>query len=327
MAVISVSITKSLEEIISGIPRKITLNSNIPATIFYTLDGSDPTIASNIYIDPIILPTNINSIIIKVLATNGIDSSPIISEKYFTNILNNTRLPHSATNEPVGENLGLLYPFGSSSPQPNSNYFNPGNAGVTVYDPSLPAVPNGFNADNLPDGYSNKPYNLENYSIEYSTTDFLGQYGQGVGNLPANVKVTYPTQAPEESSVNKKTFDPRALVIFQDVDTEDQSDPAIINRQFYTMENLQKSRDGNAFFNTNLDAPPVNGGFLRSYFNPRENTMTYYYFDQIANRWIISKMPYTPNNDQGSMAGMYLSKSKSAGMVYAWRPYSRRILF
>jgi len=327
MVAISVSIVRSSEEIVSGIPRKITLSSNITASIFYTLDGTDPTISSNIYIDPVFLPTNYLSITVKVLATNGIDYSPIISETYSTNILNNLRLPHSATNEPVGENLGLLYPFGSSSPQPNSNYFNPGNAGVNVYDPSLPATPNGFNADGLPDGYSNKPYNLENYSIEYSTTDFLGQYGQGVGNLPAKVTVIQPTPVPEESNVNKKIFDPRALVIFQDASTEDPTDPAIINRQFFSMENLQKSRDGNAFFNANLDAPPVSGGFLRSYFNPRENTMTYYYFDQIANRWIISKMPYYPNNNSGSMAGMYLSKSKGAGMVYAWQPYQRRILF
>ena len=49
MVVVTLSFVGSEEQIVDGIPRYMTIESNIPATIYFTLDGSSPTTSSPIY--------------------------------------------------------------------------------------------------------------------------------------------------------------------------------------------------------------------------------------------------------------------------------------
>lgn len=327
MSIISISITRSGEEVVAGIPRVVILETNVPATIFYTLDGSQPGLYSDIYVDPIVIPQGLNPVTLKVFATNGVVSSPIITEVYETNILNNTRLPHSATTAPAQSLIPPLYPYGTSPIQPEGNFLNPGDAGQTVDDPNLPQIPNGFDGAGNPDGYTNLPYTLENYKIIYSQTNSIGQYGKGIGNLPAKVTVQQPIPAPEESNYYSAKFDPRAFVIFQDVSEENPNDPPQINRQSFTLQS-PTLMDGTYLFNSGPDADYNTGSFVRSHFNPKENTITYYYFDSRNNRWIISKAPYqnkSPN--AGQLYNIFTPRNKSMGFVFAWRPFARRILF
>lgn len=328
MVVISISITESTEQIISGIPKTVILETNVPASIFYTLDGTDPTLFSPIYVGPITLPADVLSVVLKVFATNGMDSSPIIIETYTTNILHDARLPHSATDAQAEPNLDGLYPFGTNPDQPIGIYLNPGDASVTVDNPDLPSTATGFDGAGNPTGFTNEPYNIENYNIVYSTVNKEGKTGPGIGNLPASVKITPPVPDPEQSDQFTNTFDPRAFVIFQDFDKENPDDPAQINRMYFSLENSEKIRDGNDYFNSGLDAPTVTGSFLRSHYNPRDNTITYYYRDNIANRWIISKTPYKPTGTwDGNLSGIALSKQPGAGFVFEWLPFTRRVLF
>lgn len=328
MVVISISVIESEEQIISGIPRTVSIETNVPSSIFYTVDGTDPNLFSNIYVGPIFLPVNVLSVILKVFASNGIDSSPIITEIYTTNILNDARLPHSATDAQAEPNLDGLYPFGTNPDQPIGIYLNPGNAGVTVDNPDLPQIATGYDGDGYQTGFSNEPFNVENYDIVYSTTNREGETGPGIGNLPANVKITPEPAPPEESEQFTNMFDPRAFVIFQDFSKENPDDPAQINKMYFSLENSEKVRDGNNFFNSGLDAPPTTGTFLRSHYNPRDNTITYYYLDTLANRWIISKTPYQPTGTwDGNLAGIALSRQSGAGFVFEWQTYPRRVLF
>lgn len=330
MAVISITITQSTEQTIADFPKSVSISTNIPATIFYTLDGTDPNLFSTIYTGPIFLPLDQLSLTLKVLATNGTDYSPIISETYVTNILGNTRLPHSATTVPAGENIPGLYPFGTAPSQPQGEYLNPADAGITVDNPALPAEPTGFNGQGQPNAFTNEPYNIENYSIVYSTTNYLNEYGKGIGNLPGKVTVPVPPEQPEETSQFSSTFDPRAFVIFQDFEKENPDDPPVINRQYFTLQDPNNTRDGNSYFTSGLDSPPVNGSFIKSFYNPRDNTMTYYYLDTWSNRWIISKTPYQPTgNFDGNLAGIKFSgrNTKGVGFVFEWLTFTRRVLF
>jgi len=331
MAVISISITQSEDQLVSGIPKTITLSTNISSNIFYTLDGTDPSMFSTIYTGPISMPTEFVSITIKIFATNGFDSSPIISETYFTNMLQNARLPKSSTDAQAQSVLPDLYPYGTNPNQPQSHFLNPGNAGTTVNNQNLPSTSTGFDANGNQTGQTNKPFTFENYDIRYPTGDNQN-LPLKVGQLPSNIKII-PNKnfadPPETTEQTSKLFDPRAFVIYQDIANEDTSKPPQINRANFSMEDNNRVRTGNNYFVAGLDAPPTTGAFLRQQFNPRDNTMTYYYYDQIANRWIISKAPYQPKDpDSRQLHQMKFSRNNSgAGIVWRWMPFMRRVLF
>jgi hypothetical protein len=328
MTVISISITESSEQIVAGIPKSLTLAVNIPSSIFYTLDGSTPTLFSTIYTGPIFIYNDSLSITFKAFATNGVDSSPIITETYVTNILNNIRLPHSATDASPGDNMPDLYPFGTSPTQPNGQFLNPANAGVTVNNPALTSIGNAFDADGAASASTNQPYNLENYSIKYSTTNAIGQTGHGIGDLPATTEIKAPIIPPETSQQFSNLFDPRALVIFQDFDKEDPNDPSQINKQFFSLEDPETARDGAYFYASGMDAPTTSGSFLRAHYNPRDNTMTHYYFDSQCNKWIISKSPYKPTGSfDGNMANIPRSNKQGSQYIFEWSAGRRRVLF
>lgn len=326
MAIISVTVLESSEQAVAGIPRSVSISTNIPATIFYTLDGTDPTVASDIYTSPIILSMEELKIELKVLATNGVIFSPIITETYQTNMIANARLPHSSTDAQAGENIPGMYPFGTNPSQPNAQFLNPADAGITVDNPAITEIPSGYDGNSNETGFTNAPYNLENYSVVYTTKDAQGQ--PTVGNLPANVTIEIPEAPPDETEQFSNLFDPRAFVIFQDFSKENPEDPPQINREFFSLEDTEKIRDGVSYFNCGLDAPPVMGSFLRSHFNPRDNTMTYYYLDTHANRWIISKTPFNPNtNPTSNLSGVAFSRNGGVGKIYEWVPFQRRVLF
>lgn len=327
MTVISVSITQSVDQVVSGIPRTISITTSIPATIFYTLDGTTPTLFSTIYTGTIFLPVSQLAVMLNVMATDGVNSSPVVSECYMTNVVSgNARLPHSSTNAQAGSSIQDTYPFGTPPFQPDQIFENPARSGVTVYDPNKPAISNAFDADGYPTGFTNRPYNLKNYGIVYTETDAQGERSFGVGNLPATTTVVYPPPPPEFSSQFTQTFDPRALVIFQDFSNEDPNNPPQINKQYFSLEDPEKVRDGTYYYNSGVDSTlPPSGSFVRAHFNPRDNTITHYYRDSWANRWIISTSPYQPNN---SAAPNFASEVMGGNpRVLEWIPFSRRILF
>lgn len=334
MAIISLIITEASNQIISGIPVSISVEANVPANIFYTLDGTTPTTLSSIYVGPIVLSTAKQTIVLKLFATNGIDTSATIEKTYTSNIIDDTRLPHATVSNVNNQStINSLFPFGSSGPNPNFQYLNPANAGTTVYNPLIPNEPNGFNADGYPTGFTNEPIN--SYPLVYSTTNAEGEVFPGVGNLPAKTTVIGkqgPTETTQEQSdTTSKLFNPKALVIFQDVSKEDPTDPVHINRPDFSLQNPELVRDGALLYNGAFDGPTTTGSFVNRYFDARTNTMTYYYYDNSVCRWIISKAPFDPTTVKvDSLANMVFRRageSSGVGFVYSWIPFmSRRLL-
>jgi len=329
MAVISVSISESSTQIVAGIPKTITLTTNIPSTIFFTLDGSTPDLFSTIYTGPIEMPTEFLSVTLKVFASNGVDSSPVISETYFTNeVANNVRLPRHGTDAQANTRIKDYYPYGTNPIEPTTKFTNPGDVGINVNDPSLPSTPTGYDANAQPTGQTNQPYNFQNYNIVYPEGNAINEPLK-VGQLPSKISTKPRPADPETSDYGSKFFDPKAFVIYQDASTEDPTKPPMINRAHFSGENNERVRTGNNFFVSGLDAPPTTGAFVRSAYNPRDNTMTYYYYDQIANKWIISKQPYQPKDpDAGALYQVKFARGgHTAGIVFSWIPFARRVLF
>src|SRR5690348_15107371 len=98
MAVAVLTFITSEEEISSGIPKSVSIEANIPSTIYYTLDGTSPTIDSPIYTGPIDFPTNINSITLSAFGVDSMDEAGPILTQFFAP--NTTRIT-------VSRNVGL----------------------------------------------------------------------------------------------------------------------------------------------------------------------------------------------------------------------------
>jgi hypothetical protein len=333
MAVITITITASTEEIVSGIPYLVSISTNIPSSIFYTLDGSTPTTMSTIYTNPIILPVANLTVVLNVFATNGVDSSPVITETYQTDntTCQDARVPHSATNARPEHPIGTLNPapFGAPPLQPNQQFIGAAAAGLTVDNPLLPQVPGGFDGSGNETGFTNgqDPYGIpsKNFPYIYSTNERDG--AGSIGTFPPHT-VVRPVPPAEQSNMNSPFFDPRALVVIQDL-TQPQNPltPITINRMNFSLEDVNHTRTGNQYYNSGLDAPPITGGLTRPQFNPVDNTMTYSYFDSTQNRWLFSKVPASsvirPGviNDYSSAMVFGGAGVGNSRCVYQWVPF------
>jgi hypothetical protein len=321
--IINITITESPVQLLSGIPLNVSLEANIPSTIFYTIDGSEPTELSNIYISPIKLPTSRSLVVLKIYATNGVDYSPIITKSYSTNVLGN-RMPRSTV---VGLDSSIPSDppstFGSSSPNPTTYYGESG--GITVDDYKVEGYPDGYDgtATGTTVGRTDKQYNTENYDIKYSTTDHIGQTGRGIGTLPAKTKIVQPIQLNNSNNANSKLFNPKSLVIIQD-GREENENPPIMMRQFFSLGNPETERDGILYNTTAFDGLGTTGTFLKPHYNPKDNTWTFYYRDFDTNRWIMSIEPVKDSQVNTSINQLLLPSSTFAEKkVFKWFPFKR----
>jgi hypothetical protein len=348
MAVLTISITNSPLEYVAGIPSNITLSTNIPATIFYSLDGSTPDINSQVAIGFIELPTDVDYVELKVFATNGSDSSPIITQEYKTNIVGSRR-PRSTIKNRHGYS-GATFPFGSQvgNLAELAEYGNTG--GVIVDEQDNPhRHPDGYTVQQTPDINGNYApgggagyfvHSKSKYENLFSETDSIGQTGRGVGTMPGRVLWVKPrndnTQVESTNASDPHVgkggkwptmplFNPRALVIFQDSSDEPEFSTPLINRSHFDLEDQTKSRDGSML--TINDAITTSGSFVRAHYNPTHNTMTYYYYDNRVGRWIISKEPYNSSqNPTSNLSNMVTARGDGMGKVFKWIPFKYRSL-
>lgn len=332
MTVINLTILDSAQEVVSGIPRFITITTNISAIIFYTLDGSTPTTDSTMYVAPIQTPQGLLKLQLNVFATNGTDSSPVISHTYQTDLLGQgARTPHSGTDAPPNSTQGLNdpYPFGSNPVMPGQVFLGAAEAGFTTDNPLLPSTPSGFDADGNPAAFTNEPLigvPTIALPIIFSESDAEGNRGPGIGTLPPHT-VQKPVPPPEQANYSDKLFDPRALVIFQDfTKPNDPNMPVMINRQFYDESNLSRDRDGVQYYNS-IDTQAPAGTFLRQHYNPTDQTLTYYYWNSKTNRWIISKTAFTPSPTAGRYYDLVFGREEGAGWVFQWRRFGGQYLW
>lgn len=324
MAVISLTIIASEEEIVQGIPRSISIEANIPSTIFYTLDGSDPTIMSDIYISPIITDSSKLSLTLKVFATNGSDSSPIIIETYFTSVMDKQRRSRAQVAQQTVSSDS--YPFGNGSVDISTQYS--GTSGIVVSTPGNTNYIDGYGSDGNPNSYSDEPFTTENYSIKY-VEDYHSNPNSGIGTLPGPVRILIKESVPDSTEMYSNTFDPKAMVIYQDFSDQTLEDNPQINKMTFSLPNTDSDFDGNKLFSTGLEGGSAHTAhFIKSCFNPKFNTMTYYYRDSRTNKWIISTQPYNNNGEwSGSLINPILSNKPGSRFVHEWIRNFRRTLF
>jgi len=77
-------------------PQSVTLTTNVPASTYYTLDGSPPTTSSSLYTEPVDIETTTT---LKFFSIDGSDSEPVQSHSYV--IIDDTS-PTVAITSPAG---------------------------------------------------------------------------------------------------------------------------------------------------------------------------------------------------------------------------------
>ena len=320
MPVITITITESVVELVSGRPKFVTMATNVPSTIYYTFDGTDPTTSSSIYLGgELLLPTNPNTLTFKVFATDGTDSSAIIERIYRPNIIEG-RMPHDIVTTDDGKSTDN-FPYSSLGPQVPARWTTFGTEDAIVDKDTVVNKFDGYDGTGTGTTTGGTDLSLEEYLILYSERNYLGERGRGIGTLPANVTVVPREEPAQSSNMNDKFFDPRAMVIYQD-SREMPFDPNIlqINRPHFSLENPERVKDGILLDTLAIEgAPTPTGSFVRAHFNPRENTTTYYYFDSQALRWIISVEPAVAKNPREGLAKIVFSPRDSGSRkVFQW---------
>jgi len=272
MAVITITATGLGSELIAGIPQLVALTTNLPSIIFYTLDGSEPTVASPVYIAPIELPTNI-SVQLRAFAMSGADSGSL-------------NVTFGTTPLPV---------FASKQPRIT----------IDAYD-VVDVVQDGYSLDayNVANILARgSDIALKDLDIRFSRTDHLGM---PPGTLVAigfpDPRVTAETKSRSishtASSPNNQNvfFNPKSLFVTMDGRDGylDQVHDGyrIINRPWGSTMDITSYLGGKLLFEPN---PYISGGFVRSFYNSRKGIVVSYYFDHNETRWIKSIQNYDPS--------------------------------
>jgi len=274
MAVISITATGLGPELVAGIPQLVGLSTNIPALVFYTLDGSEPDSESPVYVSPIEMPGC--STRLRVLAVSGPDRGALDITFYVD------ALPEF-----------LVSPRGGSAVY------------ADAYD-VVNAVEDGYG----PDAHGVLDVVVRGTDDELIDYDFRQSPSDRFGNPPGLlISIGFPDAEAfsrekrlgvdfEPSSPNNQNvfFNPRSLYIT--IDARDgygdqvQDGYRILNRTFMSTMDVTRYLGGKIMYEPH---PYISGGFVRSFRNPATGVEVFYYFDHNETRWIKSIQRYDPS--------------------------------
>jgi len=268
MSVVTLTFTSSDEQITSGIPRYLTIESNIPSTIYYTTDGTTPTTNSTIYVDTITLSDNQASVIVSAFGVDNLsDSGPILTQTFAAN---QTKIDRTRM---VGQE-GLNLYTDDTNPEYTVGYDANGNPATFInFEPEL------IDMDTI---HSEKGFGgeAEGTYVKISTPE-----------PSATQSRKYDTFVPFSTTKVAEFFDPYARVIF--IDNRETNDMNPVLRPWGSLENVYNEFGGKRVREVSDDASYISGGWVRRFYNAANNTMVSYYFDHNEARWIrnIQQLP------------------------------------
>lgn len=315
---IFLTVTESTRKKVDTIPVYLTVSTDVISSIFYTFDGSDPTTDSDIYIDSIQLPTNSTSFTVKIWATNGSDQSDIYSKSYSFTFVGTDIATVNITN--VNDlTTAPRFPFGDNLQAVGIQTGTKVAGSIVVDDLSVSNTLDGYDGAGNQVGYSDE---TADYIRIYSETNRLGQTGRGIGTLPAQVTYQQSASNPDYSSVNDKFFNPKAKLIFQSyLDTNNQ-DVTPLNRSSFISGKLNPTEYSKV--GTGQSHILGSGTALRQQFNPKDSTITYYYFDSKTLQYIKSVEKFIPNSNSSAGSVVISNRQQGSGYVFKWYPFFRK---
>lgn len=285
MSVIVLTVSESDVEYISGVPAYIEFDTDIPATVFYTFDGTEPTESSDIAIGQVYLPTHGSAFTVKAFALAGDSYSSTLELEYYTSQSNIDR-------DRILDNEGIVVLDENDT-----------------YEDFL-----GYDADGQPSRASD--ISFEDLELRASTTDRIGQPIDGGTSLPFINFGTFcatalePMQGRSSSPNNNNVnFDPKAgLIIIDGFDQDDFNDQIvkIFNRPHGTVE-----LSADKYSDLSHSDAPITANLSRIMYNPKTGKIIFYYYESREARWVQSIQSYEP-------LSMNLTQIKNNKFVFQW---------
>lgn len=272
---IILSISKSDKEIISGIPQSIEISTNLPSTIYYTLDGYMPSPLSSVYVEPVYLPTTVGSITVSAIAYYfdgyAIVPSAILTQTYGTD---NTAL--NRTRYVFFEGVVYSYPGGANIPL----YYDHAGEPVFYIDTPLSEL-EIIQPSTLPDGtVVGTDDQVQRISPEYT--------GSIIDDSP-----------PLHSSANNQDevrTDAMYLLVDGRASAANRPSVDIINGHLMTLRNSRTSWNGIDYVNLG-NSNYFSGSATRYHYDRNKNVIVFSYFDSNSCRWVRSIQDLPPAPD------------------------------
>jgi hypothetical protein len=257
---ISLTLVRSQVEFISDIPSFVVLSTDVPATVYYTLDGTTPDATDLIAVGNVYLPTNSGTVVFKAIAISPGDSSTVLSKTYTTTSLD--------LNGPrrIGEE------------------------GISILPPSAIVLDNlSVDSNGAPAQETSIEFN--ELEVKASTVDSNGvELSDGKTSIPF---INFPETLPisdrfSTSSVNDNSeFDPKAKYLIVDGSTQ-----ALMDNQVVKLVNRTHSTFGptTKLYDERLgeSEPIVTGNYVKSFYNEKNGLYISYYWESLESRWIKS---------------------------------------
>lgn len=288
MTVVTLTFIGSEQEIVSGIPKLMTIESNIPATIYFTLDGAIPTTDSPIYVDTFEMPDGQNTV---TLSAFGIDSDgmpgPVLTQAFAPDV----------TRVSVARSIGLEGIVVDRADDDTDNVL-------------------GYGADGEPISFTDFEKKHLNLRLIRSERGLFGIYeGTQVEVSVPDPDSTITTSddgfTPFSTPEVGELFNPEARFIL--IDNRKDNDIELPLKPYGSIHNIYKEFGGKRLMEPADDAAYVSGGHVRRFFDAKNNVMVTYYFDHNESRW-VKNIQELPDN----IPATNYSASSRQPLVFPW---------
>ena len=294
MAVVTLTFTGSTEEIVSGIPQTMTITSNVPATIHFTVDESTPTTSSPIFTGAFAFPDGVTSVTLSAFGVDGSSvSGPILTQVFAAD----------TTRVTVSRHVG-------------AEGFVISRAGTGV------DTPDGFDADG--DTARFVDVDLETLDIIRRDRGFQGveegtEIEVGIPAASSTGSLVDDGFVPFSTPEVGELFNPRARTIL--IDNRIDNDIQLTLRPYGSLYDPYTDFGGKRIREPADDAMYVSGGFVRRFYDAKNGIMVSYYFDHNEGRYVKNIQTLPSNIQSTNNIGV---QSSGQPLVFQWIPRGRQ---
>ena len=248
-----ITLTKSSNQIISGIPEYIEFSSSIYNRIYYTLDGSQPSTESLVYEGRVYLDKT-STVYLKYFGFDGSSYTDIYEVTFSTD---QSEISKSRN---IGEEGITNIPFGGE-------------------------IEESFAYDK--DGLESRQSSIKRDSLDLkaSTTDRLGIGFEFDTVLDFVNFAKRPDEVEQSGDVYNVNFDPSSSVIL--IDSFDKNiDDQVVQIAIRPQDSVAISgKAHNLDYQSNF---PVTANYVRSFYNPKTKKRVSFYYESLDSRWVES---------------------------------------